>query len=111
MERGFMPMNVIHCAACNKSCDAKEALIVPDMFSLAKKQLKDVADIFCDRWNPKTAFIYDNFAVLEFWSKDQFDTMCTYIDAHELMFEGLDFLTDEKTHILITKSPDIVVAG
>jgi hypothetical protein len=103
-----MPMNIVHCSVCNKSFDAKEGHIVPDMFSLASKTLTDVADIFCDRWNPKTAFIHDTFAVFEFPDEKTLDTMCVYIDDHALMFEGLDFLTDEKTHILIFKSTDDV---
>lgn len=113
MERGFMPQNVIHCSVCNKSSTAKECQIVPDMFSLANKQFKDIADIFCDRWNPKTAFIYAEHAVFQFHNKEDLETMCTYIDSHTLMFDGLDFLMDDDTHLLMTKGEpeEVIVAG
>jgi hypothetical protein len=108
LERPYNPYDKVHCAVCNKSFHKEEGKIVPDMFSLAKKELKDIADIFCDRWSPKTAFIYPDFAVLEFEDNDKLDQMCTYIDNHEVMFNGLDFHTDEKTHLMLRRSEEVI---
>lgn len=107
--RNYMPLNICHCHTCNKSFTAKENLMA-DMFSLAKKEFKDIADVMCDRWTPKTAFIYETFAVFEFYTKEQHDQMRTYIDSHTLMFDGLDFESDDKTHLVMTKSPEIIAA-
>jgi hypothetical protein len=107
LERNYMPMGIIHCSACNQQCNAKEN-VMPDVFSLSKKALKDVADVICDRWAPKTAFIYDDFAVFRFHDKNQHDKMCNYIDAHEAMFDGLDFVSDDDAHVMMRKTIEIV---
>ncbi|MHA2063936.1 MAG: hypothetical protein ACXABY_06080 [Candidatus Thorarchaeota archaeon] len=76
---------------------------MPDVFTIAKKSFKDIADIFCDRWTPKVAFIYEQFAVFQMHSKARLDEMCLYIDRHELMFDGLEFCTDEKEHLMMKR--------
>lgn len=114
-ERNYIPMNIFHCSSCNKSNNA-EANIMANMFSLAGKPFRDIADAMCDRWAPKTAFIYDNYAVFECYTEEKLQEWRTYIDSHTLMFDGLDFQSDDKTLLLMVKplgtvAEDAVVAG
>ncbi len=111
LERTYLPYDKVHCAACNQSFHKKGREVMPDLFSLAGKKFDAIADTFCDRWTPNTAYIYEEFAVFGFKEKEALDKMCNYIDSHELMFEGLDFQTDEKAYILMRRTQPEAVAG
>lgn len=112
LRRNYEPLNHAYCHLCNKSFPAKaneykEDKVVPDPFSLSNKTFKDIADIFCDRWTPEAAFVYQTFAVFKFKSKDDCLKMCLYIDEHEKMFDGLEFQTDNNDHLMMRVSTDV----